>query len=94
MLRAVEEGYMEVLQLLVKHGADPDQARISDGLTPLICALVMNNLDITKELLKSADVNKVRIYVLQLNPLPALCNTLFFRINFSFRLCSISVRHF
>lgn len=62
LLRAVEEGYIDVMLVLLANGADPNQARTSDGLTPLITALVKGNVDMSRELiLKGADVNKVYI---------------------------------
>jgi ankyrin repeat protein len=60
LIRAVEEGYVEVAVLLLDHGTDPNHGRAEDGLTPLITALVKKNSPLIELLLdKGADANKV-----------------------------------
>ena len=48
---AVESGHYEMTKLLLRHGADPN--RESEGKTPFIVAVLKDNIDIMKELVKN-----------------------------------------
>jgi hypothetical protein len=62
LLIAIERGHLDIVKLLIEKGAQVDEARIGDSVTPLLIAAGHGHLEIVKLLIeKGAQVNQARI---------------------------------
>ena len=60
MYKAAQKGHLEIMRLLIEHGADPNKAK-ANGATPMHMAVQQGHLDIVKLLIEhDADPNKAQ----------------------------------
>jgi ankyrin repeat protein len=58
LIKASQNGYLEVIEKLIEAGADDFNARDNDGMTALIIAVRRGHLEVVETLIKAgADVN-------------------------------------
>jgi uncharacterized protein len=49
---AAHKGYLEIVKVLIEHGASVDGSRTNDGITPLLIAAQEGHLEIMKVLIE------------------------------------------
>jgi ankyrin repeat protein len=59
MFETVQTGHLEIVKVLIKHGADVDKPKTDVGATPLLIAAQKGHLEIVKVLLENgANIDK------------------------------------
>ena len=55
---ATQKGHIEIVKMLLDAGVNPNQARSSDGCTPIAMAMQQQNIEVTKLLIETVDLDK------------------------------------